>query len=91
MISGGMHEHHPHVASTVEKSADGRRAVVTSAAVDTSTPGLPSWHAEDFNTAQALDAPDFSYLLGDDGGWAGSEDEERSWGPCPILRDGRRR
>jgi hypothetical protein len=72
MPSGELHTHRPHVATTMERSADGRRALTTLAAVDTSTPGLPDWHAEDFGTAQALEGPDFSYLLGDDSNWGAS-------------------
>jgi hypothetical protein len=70
MASGEMHAHHLHQASTIERSADGRCAVISSTAVDTSAAGPPSWHVEDVTAAQALEGPDFSYLLGDEGGWA---------------------
>lgn len=67
--SGELHTHQPHTATTVEMSADGRRALVASTAVDTVEPAIPSWHVEDLETTRALDGPDFSYFLGDDGAW----------------------
>ncbi|KAJ7021079.1 hypothetical protein C8F04DRAFT_1274148 [Mycena alexandri] len=67
---GALHTHQPHTATTVEVSADGRRALLTSNALDTTVPTLPNYHAEDHDTARALEDPDFSYFLGDDGAWA---------------------
>ncbi|KAJ7036055.1 hypothetical protein C8F04DRAFT_1181827 [Mycena alexandri] len=68
--SGALHAHQPHTATTVEVSADRRRALVTTTAVETTRPAVPDYHAEDHETARAMEDPDFSYLLGDDGGWA---------------------
>jgi hypothetical protein len=60
----------------VEVSADRRRAILTSTSVDMATPGIPTYYAEDVATSQALERPDFSYFLGDDGGWAGESPEQ---------------
>ncbi|KAJ7020780.1 hypothetical protein C8F04DRAFT_1274533 [Mycena alexandri] len=67
--SGQLHTHQPHTATTVEVSADRRRALLTSNALDTATLTVPNYHAEDHNTARAMEDPDFSYFLADDGAW----------------------
>lgn len=76
--TGELHTHRPHVATTVAVSADGRRAIVTSTPVDAATPGVPSHYSEDIVTARAVEGPDFSYFLGDEGDWAahGQHDDE---------------
>lgn len=68
--SGELHRHLPHTASTVQVSANGRRALVSSTPVDTTIPAVAKWHAEDHDTARALESEDFSYFLGDEGRWA---------------------
>jgi hypothetical protein len=46
--------------------------------VDAATPGVPSHYSEDIVTARAVEGPDFSYFLGDEGDWAahGQHDDE---------------
>ncbi|KAJ7024617.1 hypothetical protein C8F04DRAFT_1270161 [Mycena alexandri] len=68
--TGEMHTHRPHVATTVERSADGRRAIVTSTAIDTADAAPTAHFAEDMATAEALESNNFTYFLGDDGRWA---------------------
>ncbi|KAJ7019036.1 hypothetical protein C8F04DRAFT_1276736 [Mycena alexandri] len=80
----GMYVHQPNVATTYEQSADGRRVLARSSAVDTSAAAVPSYHAVDKEMEQAMERPDFSYLCGaieswDDNGWQGevpAEEEE---------------
>ncbi|KAJ7473901.1 hypothetical protein B0H11DRAFT_1918709 [Mycena galericulata] len=67
--SGAMHIHHTSTATHYEPSADGRRMVAESSLLDTSARNAPTYHAEDFDTAQALESFDFSYLCGDQGDW----------------------
>ncbi|KAJ7184060.1 hypothetical protein C8R46DRAFT_1026074 [Mycena filopes] len=74
--SGELHAHRPHVATTVERSTDGRRAIVTSSVVDTSAPGPPAHYAEDVATAEAVESKEFTYFLGDDGRWAQEADDD---------------
>ncbi|KAJ7019042.1 hypothetical protein C8F04DRAFT_1276744 [Mycena alexandri] len=74
----------PTFATTYEQSADGRRVLARSSAVDTSAAAVPSYHAVDKEMEQAMERPDFSYLCGaieswDDNGWQGevpAEEEE---------------
>ncbi|KAJ7862976.1 hypothetical protein B0H13DRAFT_1899824 [Mycena leptocephala] len=79
--AGELHMHRPHAATTMKQSAAGRRAIIISTPVDTTTPGVPAYYAEDVATARALKGPDFSYLLGNEGRWAadgpGQDDNER--------------
>ncbi|KAJ7884926.1 hypothetical protein B0H13DRAFT_2343427 [Mycena leptocephala] len=79
--TGELHTHRPHVATTVEVSADRQRAILTSTPVGTTTPGIATYYAEDVATARALEGPDFSYFLGDEGNWAaeghGQDESER--------------
>ncbi|KAJ7834177.1 hypothetical protein B0H13DRAFT_2370006 [Mycena leptocephala] len=68
--SGEMYIHQStSVATTYEPSTDGRRVNARSTFVDISTPGVLDYHAEDVQTAEALEKDDFSYLCGDDGSW----------------------
>ncbi|KAJ7821736.1 hypothetical protein B0H13DRAFT_2377113 [Mycena leptocephala] len=68
--SGEMYIHQStSVATTYEPSTDGRRVNARSTFVDISTPGILDYHAEDVQTAEALEKDDFSYLCGDDGSW----------------------
>ncbi|KAJ7030498.1 hypothetical protein C8F04DRAFT_1263797 [Mycena alexandri] len=85
--TGEMHTHRPHVATTVERSTDGRHAIVTSTAVDTADVGVPAHFAEDVATAEAIESSDFRYFLGDDGRWAeGSRvDDDDDDGICMGL------
>ncbi|KAJ6492734.1 hypothetical protein C8R47DRAFT_1070284 [Mycena vitilis] len=83
---GAMHIHQDvNIATTYEPSADGRRINARSSVLEMATAPYPSnYWGEDFETAQALELPEFSYLCGDDG-WdeqvdgrfrlAGEEDE----------------
>ncbi|KAJ7023336.1 hypothetical protein C8F04DRAFT_1193588 [Mycena alexandri] len=89
--TGEMHTHRPHIATMVERSADGRRAIVTSTAVDTADVGVPAHFAEDIATAEALEANDFSYFLGDDGRWAeegGADDDDNGIRMAPPPEEG---
>ncbi|KAJ7767527.1 hypothetical protein DFH07DRAFT_769622 [Mycena maculata] len=60
-----MHVHQPHVAQVVATSADGRRVVTNTTAVNT-TPPVPDYYQEDPATNAALDNMDFGYGMGDD-------------------------
>ncbi|KAJ7775003.1 hypothetical protein B0H16DRAFT_1713447 [Mycena metata] len=71
-----MYIHQPSVATTYEQSADGRRVLGRSSAVDTSTPAVPAYYAVDKEMEEALEQTNFSYLCGaieswDDAGWEG--------------------
>ncbi|KAJ7613808.1 hypothetical protein B0H17DRAFT_1153080 [Mycena rosella] len=72
---GELHINRLNIGTTIEVSE--RRAITTSGMVDT-VPPVDLHHAEDVDTAQAMDDPDFSYLLRDQGEWA-SEDPVGAW------------
>ncbi|KAJ7144741.1 hypothetical protein C8R43DRAFT_891177 [Mycena crocata] len=55
------------VATTYDTSEDGRR-VITQDNVIVTAPPVPEFHAEDLETAHALEGADFSYLVGS-GDW----------------------
>ncbi|KAJ6485485.1 hypothetical protein DFH09DRAFT_1106210 [Mycena vulgaris] len=73
--NGKLYVHNLNIGSTIEGSTDRCRVTVQSHTVDMTTGGTPAHHCEDVDTAEALEADDFSYLLRDSGGsWAGNKD-----------------
>ncbi|KAJ7711358.1 hypothetical protein B0H16DRAFT_1745238 [Mycena metata] len=60
-----MYTHEPHTAEVLSISADGRRTTSTPAIVYTQAE-TPSYHQDDIATNAALEAFDFSYLMGND-------------------------
>jgi hypothetical protein len=81
-----LYIHQDALATTYTPSSDGRRLFARSTYLNatTSVPASEDYHAEDIETAEALEQENFSYLYGDDGGWdeggeglvAGEEDAE---------------
>ncbi|KAJ7023216.1 hypothetical protein C8F04DRAFT_1193676 [Mycena alexandri] len=65
---GELHTHQPHTSTTIEVSADRHRALVNSTPVDTTVP-ISQYRGEDLETARAMEAAEFSYMLGDEGDW----------------------
>jgi hypothetical protein len=61
-----MYTHQPDRASVVRVSNDGRRILDRPVPVNPVLAATPSYFEEDATTNAALDAPDFSYDLGDD-------------------------
>lgn len=61
-----LYTHRPDTASVVRVSADGRRVIDHPVTVDRGAPALPAYFAEDVSTNAGLDAPEFSYDMGDE-------------------------
>jgi hypothetical protein len=61
-----LYQHQPDHASVVRISNDGRRAIENSVPVDRVLAATTAHFEEDLGTNAALDAPDFSYAMGDD-------------------------
>jgi hypothetical protein len=59
-----MHTHQPHFAQVVSVSANGRSVTAPAHTLET-TPNVPSYFEEDFQTNAAVESVDFSYDLGD--------------------------
>ncbi|KAJ7022283.1 hypothetical protein C8F04DRAFT_1194592, partial [Mycena alexandri] len=81
----GMYVHQPNIATTYEQSADGRRVLARSSAVDMLVAAAPAYHAVDKAMEEAMERPDFSYLCGaeeswDDSGWEGDLPSEEGGG-----------
>lgn len=81
--SGGLYTHVAGFATTYEPSADGRRVIGRSAALEAESLDEldeASYSGEDFKTAEALESEDFSYLCGEGARW----DDDDWTGRVPL-------